>query len=64
MHEISDIATDPTLHWYQHTGPAGAEFTKKGNPVRYGVVGERDGVKIQVWVEPGGKGIVSGYPVS
>jgi RHS repeat-associated protein len=63
MHEISDVATDPNLKWTQQTGPAGADFTNAGAPVRYSVVGVRDGVKIRVIIEPVGEGIITGYPV-
>ncbi|TCC29032.1 DUF6531 domain-containing protein [Kribbella speibonae] len=63
MYEISDIATDPSLQWKQQTGPAGADFTHGGAPVRYIVEGVRDGVKIRVVVEPLGRGIVSGFPI-
>jgi Bacterial EndoU nuclease len=62
MHHISDIATDPDLAWKQSSGPLGAEFTKKGNPVRFTVEGVREGVNIKVVVEPGGEGIITGHP--
>jgi hypothetical protein len=62
-HEISDIATDPSLEWKQITGRQGATLTKKGLPVRYSVTGVRDGKKIEVILEPGGEGIISGYPI-
>lgn len=61
MHAVSDIATDPSLRWEQQTGSLGADFTNKGAPVRYKVVGVRDGVTIRVVVEPGGEGIISGF---
>jgi filamentous hemagglutinin len=63
MHEISDIATDPTLVWKQQTGAPGAEFTNAGKPVRFKVEGIRDGQKIRVVIEPRGEGIISGFPV-
>jgi filamentous hemagglutinin len=63
MNEISDVATDPSLQWTQISGRAGAEFTNAGRPVRFAVTGVRDGVNIKVILEPGGEGIVSGYPV-
>ena len=63
MHNVSDIATDPTPQWQQLTGRAGAEFTRAGDPVRYAVEGIRDGVKIRVILEPGGEGIITAYPV-
>lgn len=64
MHEISDVATDPRYTWHQQTGAPGAEFTKRGDPVRYAVTGNREGVDIRVIVEPGGEGIITGHPLS
>lgn len=64
MGHVSDIATDPSLAWVQETGPLGAALTSKGKPVRYYVVGVREGVKIKVIVEPGGEGIITAFPVS
>ena len=63
MHEISDIATDPNLTWKQITGKPGAQFTKSGKPVRYEVIGVRDGQKIKVIIEPSGEGIITGHPI-
>lgn len=63
MHSISDIATDPSLTWVQQTGRAGEAFTRGGAPVRYTVEGVRDGVKIRVVLEPGGEGIITGFPI-
>ena len=62
MNSISDIATDPSLAWVQQTGKAGAQFTKNGDPVRFLVEGVRRGVRIRVIVEPGGEGIITGFP--
>ncbi|MBB5801330.1 hypothetical protein F4560_001098 [Saccharothrix ecbatanensis] len=63
IHAVSDIATDPTLKWEQQTGTPGADYTKKGDPVRYKVEGVRDGVNIRVIIEPAGRGIITGFPV-
>jgi hypothetical protein len=63
MHSVSDIATDPSLTWAQQTGRAGAAFTRGGAPVRYTVEGVRDGVQIRVVLEPGGEGIITGFPI-
>jgi hypothetical protein len=63
MHNVSDVATDPGLQWVQQTGKLGAEFTKNGAPVRYLVDGVRDGVPMRVIVEPGGEGIITGFPL-
>lgn len=63
MHEVSDIATDPTLQWVQQTGTPGAMFTKAGKPTRWYVIGERGGVKVKVVLEPAGEGIITAYPV-
>lgn len=63
MGHVSDIATDPSLTWVQQTGPLGASLTNSGQPVRYYVVGIREGVRIRVVVEPGGEGIITAFPV-
>jgi hypothetical protein len=62
MHNVSDIATDPTLTWVQQTGKAGSLFTKAGEPARFAVVGTRDGVRIKVVIEPAGEGIITAHP--
>lgn len=62
MHQISDIATDPSLRWIQQTGRPGADFTRAGDPVRYSVFGTQYGVNIRVIIEPGGEGIITGHP--
>lgn len=62
MHEVSDIATDPSLQWRQITGAPGAAFTKKGAPIRYEVIGNRGGIDIKVILEPGGEGIITAHP--
>jgi hypothetical protein len=64
MHEVSDIATDPTLPWVQTRGAAGAAFTKAGAPSRFVVVGERGGIQIKVALEPSGEGIITSHPVN
>ncbi len=63
MHQVSDIASDPSISWNQITGKAGAEFTKKGKPVRYEAKGVRDVVKVKLIIEPGGEGIITAYPI-
>jgi hypothetical protein len=62
MQNVSDVATDPSLEWVQQTGKLGAEFTKNGDPVRFFVDGIRGGVPMRVIVEPGGEGIITGFP--
>lgn len=62
MHNVSDLATDPSATWTQLTGRAGANYTSKGAPVRWAVEGVRDGVSIRVIVEPRGEGIITAYP--
>lgn len=64
MNEISDVVTDPSLAWVQRSGPAGAQFTRSGRPVRYTVDGIRDGVTIRVVLEPDGEGVITGFPIS
>ncbi len=63
MHNVSDIATDPSLNWGQQTGQAGSWFTRAGDPARFSVTGVRDGVTIRVILEPAGEGIITAHPV-
>ncbi len=63
MNGVSEVATDPANEWIQQTGQAGAEFTRAGDPVRFAANGIYDGLKMRVIVEPGGEGIITGFPV-
>ena len=63
MHYVSSIATDPGLPWIQQTGKAGSLYTKAGDPARFIVVGEREGVKIKVVLEPAGEGVITAHPL-
>lgn len=63
MHSVSDVATDPKLKRVQQTGKTGAEFTRKGVPVKSYVDGVRDGVKMRVIIQPGGEGIIISFPI-
>jgi RHS repeat-associated protein len=63
MNGVSEVATDPANGWVQQTGRLGAEFTRAGDPVRFSVEGVYDGLKMRVIVEPGGEGIITGFPV-
>lgn len=63
MHNVSDIATDPSLPVTQKTGPPGSQYTNAGNPARQEAIGERDGVNIRVITEPAGEGIITAHPV-
>jgi hypothetical protein len=63
MHSISDIATDPSLTWTQQIGACGATHTRGGAPVRFKVEGARGGIQIRVIIEPGGEGIITGFPI-
>jgi hypothetical protein len=63
LHAVSDVATDAANQWVQQSGRLGAEFTRGGDPVRYVVEGIYDALKIRVIVEPGGEGIITGFPV-
>lgn len=62
METISDIATDPRLKWVQRQGRPGATTYNNGAPMRYRVDGAREGISIRVGVEPGGEGIITGFP--
>lgn len=63
MHEVSDIVTDPKYDWIQQTGKKGATHTKKGIPVKYEIIGERDGTKVRVIVQPEGEGIITAHSI-
>jgi hypothetical protein len=63
MHAVSDVATNPANQWVPQNGRLGAEFTRLGDPVRFVVQGRYDTLKIRVIVEPGGEGIITGFPV-
>ena len=64
MHNISDVVTDPKINWRQLTGKPGASLTSKGVPVKYEVIGCRDGVSMKVIVAPNGEGIITAFPVN
>jgi len=60
LHHISDVATDPKISWVQ-----APQKTKLPRFVAEGF--RRDlgcDVNIRVIIEPGGKGIVTGYPIN
>ncbi|WP_181139149.1 polymorphic toxin-type HINT domain-containing protein [Streptomyces sp. Ru72] len=61
MEHISDVATDPNARW-EGGGPRGSLYTRRGDPARFRVFGERDGVCIRAVVEPAGEGIITGFP--
>ena len=63
METVSDIATDPSITWKQKGGRPGATtYKRSGNPVRYTAIDTREGLNIKAIVEPGGQGIITGYP--
>jgi len=73
---IERVANSPSSTWKQVTGPGkvtapitiggpsptAPTTTNKGTPVRFKVQGNDHGKTIEVIVEPGGEGIVTGYP--
>ena len=56
MHETADIVTDPGIQWEVNRTVRGVE--------RFKARGIRDGVEVEVIVEPKGEGIISSWPVS
>ena len=56
IHEVSDIVTDPSISWEANKTVRGID--------RFKAKGVRDGVEIEVIVEPKGEGIISAWPVS
>jgi hypothetical protein len=63
MKGVSDIATDPANTWVQQTGCLGTGFTRAGDPVRFAAEDVYDSLKMRVIIEPGGEGIITGFPV-
>ena len=63
MHNVSDIATDPSIQWIRQSGPRGSLFQRNGNPARFMAVGERGGTQIKVIIEPAGEGIITAFPL-
>jgi hypothetical protein len=56
MHEVSDVVTDPNIEWKTNIVVQGKQ--------RYKATGIRDGVEIDVIIEPEGVGIVTAFPQS
>ena len=44
-------------------GKIGAQVTRNGLPVRYQAIGVREGISIKTIIEPGGEGIITGFPL-
>ena len=64
LDNIIEVVKDPNSTWTQRTGSPGAEFTRKGRPVRWRVEGTVDGIDIRVTVEPAGQGVVTAFPTN
>ena len=72
---IERVANSPNSTWKQTTGPGFGDApvtvggpsptapsqTNNGHPVRFSVRGQDHGLNIEVIVEPGGEGIITGY---
>ncbi|MWV31336.1 EndoU domain-containing protein [Rathayibacter iranicus] len=63
MHEISDVATDPSLTWTEKEIPPSMLSRMDEYQPRFDVIGERDGVRMKVIIAPSGEGIITGYPI-
>ena len=76
---VEDVANSPKSIWQQATGPGSGRNTPKtiggpdpnaplttrnGRPVRFTVEGQNHSLDIRVIVEPGGEGIVTGFPIN
>ena len=76
---VEDVANSPNSTWRQSTGPGGGRnapvtiggpdanaplTTRNGRPVRFIVEGRNHGLDVRVIVEPGGEGIVTGFPIN
>jgi filamentous hemagglutinin len=62
MEAVSDVATNPNSTRIVQSGNGGY-FTKAGKPAIWKVIGKYEGIKIEVIIEPAGRGIVTGYPI-
>lgn len=60
MHQVSDIATDP--HAVPDPSNSPRLYDRRGRPIRHSYTSVRDGVEIQVVVEPATGEIISSYP--
>ena len=60
MHHISDVATDP--HAIPDPSNSPLLYNRRGRPIRHSYTSVRDGVEIQVVVEPATGEIISSYP--
>ncbi|QOD11223.1 EndoU domain-containing protein [Rathayibacter toxicus] len=60
---ILDIANDRTLEWEPQDSNIFGMFKENGQPARFIIDSERDGVLIRVVIEPMGDGIVTAYPI-
>lgn len=73
------VANSPKSVWQQATGPGSGRnapktiggpdpnaplTTRNGRPVRFTVEGQNHSLDIRVIVEPGGEGIVTGFPIN
>ncbi len=58
MHAASDVVT--SNRWMQTGGRAGAQFTRRGHRVRYKVIGEFEGVTMEVITD--GVDIITAFP--
>ena len=73
------FGNSPNSTWRQSTGPGGGRnapvtiggpdanaplTTRNGRPVRFIVEGRNHGLDVRVIVEPGGEGIVTGFPIN
>ena len=76
---VGDVANSPKSIWQQATGPGSGRnapktiggpdpnaplTTRNGRPVRFTVEGQNHSLDIRVIVEPGGEGIVTGFPIN
>lgn len=76
---VEDVANSPKSIWQQATGPGSGRnapktiggpdpnaplTTRNGRPVRFTVEGQNHSLDIRVIVEPGGEGIVTGFPIN
>jgi hypothetical protein len=62
MEAVSDVATNPNNTRIVQSGNGGY-FTKAGNPARFVIINDFEGIKIKVVIEPAGEGIITAHPI-
>ena len=62
MEAASEVATNPNNTWTRADGLT-SYYYKNGKPARFTIIGEYEGIKIKVVIEPAGEGIITAHPI-